>query len=153
MTSGETDHVRAQSPDSALEKIDRERLERLRQLAAAVPQEIGAHLRALDKEWDIERVLEANASALTILAVSLAAVKSRKWLILAGIVPGFLLQHALQGWCPPIEIFRRMGVRTRKEIDIERTALKALRGDFVPVPDTTNSAGAAEWALTTARSR
>ena len=43
---------------------------------------------------------------------------------------GFLLQHALQGWCPPVPVFRRLGVRTTAEIDRERYALKALRGDF-----------------------
>jgi len=45
-------------------------------------------------------------------------------------VLSFLFQHAVQGWCPPVPVFRRMGVRTRKEIDREKYALKALRGDF-----------------------
>ncbi|HEV2173318.1 MAG TPA: hypothetical protein VGR71_07115, partial [Nitrospira sp.] len=45
-------------------------------------------------------------------------------------VAGFLLQHAVQGWCPTISLFRRLGVRTTQEIDHERYALKALRGDF-----------------------
>ena len=45
-------------------------------------------------------------------------------------VGGFLLQHAVQGWCPPVPVFRRLGVRTQTEIDEERYALKALRGDF-----------------------
>ena len=30
----------------------------------------------------------------------------------------------------PFEVFRRLGARTRGEIDAERTAIKALRGDF-----------------------
>jgi len=45
----------------------------------------------------------------------------------------FCLQHALQGWCPPLTLFRRLGIRTQREIDDERTALKALRGDFADV--------------------
>ena len=40
------------------------------------------------------------------------------------------LQHAVQGWCPPLAVWRRLGVRTQSEIDEERYALKALRGDF-----------------------
>jgi hypothetical protein len=40
------------------------------------------------------------------------------------------LQHATQGWCPPVPVFRRLGIRTQTEIDHERYALKALRGDF-----------------------
>jgi hypothetical protein len=46
------------------------------------------------------------------------------------VVAGFLLQHALQGWCPPLPVLRRLGVRTADEINQERYALKALRGDF-----------------------
>lgn len=42
----------------------------------------------------------------------------------------FLLMHAVQGWCPPIPVLRRFGVRTTFEIDRERNALKALRGDY-----------------------
>ena len=34
---------------------------------------------------------------------------------------------------PPVPILRRLGVRTAREIDIERYALKALRGDFGPL--------------------
>jgi hypothetical protein len=49
-------------------------------------------------------------------------------------VATFLLQHALQGWCPPVPLFRSLGVRTASEIDEERYALKALRGDFEDVP-------------------
>jgi hypothetical protein len=35
-----------------------------------------------------------------------------------------------QGRCPPLSVLRRRGVRTRREIEAERCALKALRGDF-----------------------
>ena len=45
----------------------------------------------------------------------------------------FLLQHALQGWCPPLPLLRRLGVRTQAEIERERYALKAIRGDFAGV--------------------
>jgi hypothetical protein len=40
------------------------------------------------------------------------------------------LQHAVQGWCPPVPIFRRLGIRTQTKIDHERYALKVLRGDI-----------------------
>jgi hypothetical protein len=38
--------------------------------------------------------------------------------------------HGIQGWYPMIPLFRRMGFRSRKEIDREKFAMKALRGDF-----------------------
>lgn len=37
--------------------------------------------------------------------------------------PYHLLQHGLQGWCPPLPVLRRLGVRTRGEIDREKYAL------------------------------
>jgi hypothetical protein len=46
----------------------------------------------------------------------------------------FFGQHALQGWCLPVPLLRRLGVRTQREIERERFALKALRGDFDSVP-------------------
>jgi hypothetical protein len=54
----------------------------------------------------------------------------RRFAVIPLVVGGFLLQHAVQGWCPPLPIFRRYGFRTQYEIEQERYALKALRGDF-----------------------
>jgi hypothetical protein len=90
---------------------------------------------AIDREWDIERLLETNASSVVILGCALGAFVSRKFFVLPALVGGFLLQHAIQGWCPPVPLFRRLGVRTEREIDEERFALKALRGDFDHVRD------------------
>ncbi len=93
------------------------------------PDLINDRLEELDVEWDIERVLEANAAGLSLFGI-LMATRDRKWLILPFAVAGFLMQHALQGWCPPVPLFRKLGVRTTMEINKERYALKALRGDF-----------------------
>lgn len=38
--------------------------------------------------------------------------------------------HAVKGWSLGTVALRRMGFRTRQEIDREKYALKALRGDF-----------------------
>jgi hypothetical protein len=65
--------------------------------------------------------------------LALGKTVHRGWYALPAAVAAFLLQHALQGWCPPLPIFRRRGVRTAEEIQHERTALKALRGDFANV--------------------
>ena len=59
----------------------------------------------------------------------LAATMWKRWLVLPGLVGAFLFQHALQGWCPPVPVLRRLGYRTAREIETERVALKALRGD------------------------
>ncbi len=99
--------------------------------ATAGPAAITRRLAELDAEWDVERTLETNASTLTLIGLMLAATsKNPKWLALPFAVQAFLLQHALQGWCPPLPILRRLGFRTAEEINRERYALKALRGDF-----------------------
>jgi hypothetical protein len=103
-------------------------------LEGAPAAEIAQRLRALDQEWDVERLLQTNASLIVLLGLTLAATVSRKFLLLPAGVFGFFAQHALQGWCPPIPVFRRLGVRTQREIERERYALKALRGDFDSVP-------------------
>lgn len=102
---------------------------------------VGRRLEELDREWDIERMLEANASSLALLGIVLGATVSKKWLVLPAAVAGFLLQHALQGWCPPVPLLRRMGFRTRSEIDKEKYALKALRGDFQNVSQDRRESG------------
>lgn len=93
-------------------------------------EEIDDRLRELDGEWDVERVLEANASSLALGGI-LLSVFNKKLLFLSAAVLAFLHQHAQQGWCPPLPVLRRLGVRTRTEIEYERYALKLLRGDFV----------------------
>jgi hypothetical protein len=103
-------------------------------------EDIPARLKELDEEWDIERAIEFNASALAFSGVALAASSDdKRWLILPAMVTAFLFQHAVQGWCPPVPILRRLGFRTAYEIEEERQALKALRGDFAQV-DTSESA-------------
>ena len=107
-----------------------QQLEASLQRCAETPGEIDTRLRELDREWDIERAIEANASALAFGGIVLGATVDKRWLVLPAIVTGFLFQHAIQGWCPPIPILRRLGFRTAYEIEQERQALKALRGDF-----------------------
>jgi hypothetical protein len=116
------------------------------------PDQIDHRLRELDREWDIERTLEANASTLAFVGTALAATVDRRWLALPAIVTAFLFQHAVQGWCPPLPILRSLGFRTAREIDTERYALKALRGDFGPIgPGPHNRDTRASHALMAAR--
>lgn len=110
-------------------------------------ERIPSRLRELDAEWDIERTLEANASTLAFAGIVFGVTVDRRWLALPGIVTAFLFQHAVLGWCPPLPLLRRMGVRTAREIETERTALKALRGDF---SSGEGSQRDASWALTAA---
>lgn len=121
------------------------------QYYAMQPEQIEERLRELDQEWDVERTLEMNAAIACLTGVILGSTVSRKWYALSGIVAGFLFQHALQGWCPPLPLLRQMGVRTQEEIDHERYLLKAVRGDFTRIcmaKDTQSREAAAIEAIT-----
>jgi hypothetical protein len=97
--------------------------------------QIPLRLQELDDEWDIERAIQANAAGLAFAGLTLGVLGKSRWLLLPAIVTGFLFQHAIQGWCPPIPVLRRLGFRTAHEIEQERQALKLLRGDYKNVPD------------------
>ena len=107
----------------------------LARLKEAERIEIDARLAELDREWDIERVLNANAATIILVSVALAFAVNRRFLLLSTAVFTFFAQHALHGWCPPVPIMRRYGIRTMREIERERYALKALRGDFERVTE------------------
>ena len=102
---------------------------------------IRRRLDELDREWDIERYLETMAPTFSLAGLVLGLTKNRLWLLVPAVVQTFFLQHALQGWCPPVPVLRRLGVRTMDEINEERYALKALRGDFENVDTVTGLSG------------
>jgi hypothetical protein len=113
-------------------RIEQEMVERIAHFSEH-PNEIAARLDELDREWDIERAIEANASAIALIGIGLGATGDRRWFMLPALVAAFLFQHATEGWCPPGPVLRRLGFRTADEINQERYALKAIRGDFEPV--------------------
>jgi hypothetical protein len=125
------DRVRRHGPEKANEEILREMRERVAWYANRPQDEVERRLEELDHEWSIERVLELNAAMVSLAGLVVLGTKvDRRWLVLPGVAAGFLLQHAVSGWCPPVSLFRRMKFRTRKEIDAEKFALRVQRGDF-----------------------
>jgi len=130
---GEADPVRANTTPDTLRNIDTSIEEKILFYSTQPKEVISRRIQQLDREWDIERWIETNASSLALTGLILGLTKSRKYLLLTGTVLSFLLMHAVQGWCPPVPLLRKMGVRTRSEIDREKFALKVLRGDFQDV--------------------
>jgi hypothetical protein len=130
---GEVDPVRANTTPDTLRNIDTSIEEKILFYSTQPKEVIARRIQQLDREWDIERWIETNASSLALTGLVLGLTKSRKYLLLTGTVLSFLLMHAVQGWCPPVPLLRKMGVRTRSEIDREKFALKVLRGDFQDV--------------------
>jgi hypothetical protein len=144
------DRVPAHTPERANAAIRRETEERVHYYARN-PHLIGERLEQLDREWDIERMLEANAAVAAFTGVALAVTVDKRWLALPALVAGFLFQHALQGWCPPLPVLRAKGFRTSREIETERNALKALRGDFDRLVKTEDRDSSGRAALDAAR--
>ena len=123
-TRSSLDRVRSSTASHVNEEIDLQTDLNIHHYKGKSRAEILDRIQMLDKEWDIERVLEVNASTLALSGLILGLTKNRKWLFLPGIILPFLLQHGLQGWCPPLPLLRRLGIRTRGEIDREKYALK-----------------------------
>lgn len=124
------DRVRKNTAAEQNRNIDNEIREKIAQYSSLDKDAITNRIKELDKEWDIERALEVNMSSVALTGIALSAFHNRRWLILPALVLGFFAQHAIQGWCPPLPLFRKLGYRTRAEIDREKYALKVMRGDF-----------------------
>jgi hypothetical protein len=127
------DRVRANSVPEVNRRIDEQIERNIRHYAGQTKEEIYRRIQDLDREWDIERVLETMASSFSLTGIVLGSTVSKRWFLLPTVVLSFLLLHAIQGWCPPLAILRTLGIRTREEIARERYALKALAGDFAGI--------------------
>jgi hypothetical protein len=144
--------VRRQTRMSVQEAIDEKTRRNIRGYAAQTRVVLDERIAGLDRERDMEQVLEMNASILAFTGALLGTTIDKRFFVLPAVVLGFLTQHALTGWCPPVPIFRRIGVRTRSEIDQEKFALKALRGDFREVREAPRDV-APEYAFSAASHR
>lgn len=131
-----TTRVEQHTDEAVNEQIRRRTEQSISYVGRQGRYEISRRLEDLDHEWDMERTLEANAASIALLGLGLGTFVNRRLFLLPAMVAGFLLQHAVQGWCPPVPFFRRLGFRTAREIDSERYALKAIRGDFDNLPAT-----------------
>lgn len=136
MIPSTTTRVEQHTDEAINEEIRQQTEQTIRHIARQGRYGMTRRLEKLDEEWDMERTLEANAASIALVGLGLGAFVNRRFFILPAVVAGFLLQHAVQGWCPPVPIFRRLGFRTAREINVERYALKAIRGDFDDLPVT-----------------
>jgi hypothetical protein len=144
IAAGETiDRVRSNTDPGINQWLDEQTRANVEFYGRQSKEVISRRIEELDQEWDMERYLEMNASALAFSGLMLGLLGTRKWFVVPSLVLPFLFLHAVQGWCPPVRFFRKRGVRTRKEIDAEKYALKVLRGDYDALSLTPDSAGRA----------
>jgi hypothetical protein len=115
-------------------KIDKKLIENISKYLNDSKEDISRRIDQLNKEWDTERVLEANASALIFIGTVLGYIFNAWFFLICGFISFYLLMHALEGWCPPLPLIRKLGVRSVYEICTEKMILKHLRGDFNDLP-------------------
>jgi hypothetical protein len=124
------DRIRARSSEKINADIERRAVEEIEKYSSENKAVISQRINELDREWDIDRAVMIVFSLLSPISVTLGVKKDRKWFGLFALQLSFLVLHAARGWCPPTPLLRRMGFRSRFEIDAEKYALKTLRGDF-----------------------
>lgn len=127
------DRVRAHSPGGINRRIDATIEGTVAQLSRQGRDAIVKRLTELDREWDLDRALIAAYAVFggaTYLGGLARYAKRRPFaprrkglLFLVGAQIGFLMVHATAGWCPPVPLLRRLGFRTKTEIEAERFAL------------------------------
>jgi hypothetical protein len=136
------DRVRANTWPPVNDRLDLEAQLRLREVAASTStDEVTRRITRLDDEWDFDRVLEPEAAVMGLIGLAAGVGIDKRLLVLPGVVATMLLLHSTHGWYPWLALFRRVGVRTRDEIDRERYGLKAVRGDFATLPPADSAAG------------
>ena len=123
------DRVRTHTAEDVLRRIDEQTTAHLEHYASAAPDEVNRRLDELDREWDTDRVIELEASLMGLFGLALGVLRPAL-LTFPMFVGSAVLLHALTGRYPLLPLFRHMGLRTAREINRERYALKALRGDF-----------------------
>jgi hypothetical protein len=135
------DRVRGHTAEAVLQRIDEQTAAHLAHYASADAEATQRRLEELDREWDTDRAIELEASVMGLVGLALGVSVRSALLALPMAVGSAVLLHALTGWYPLLPLFRRMGVRTAREIQRERYALKALRGDFADMERATPTAG------------
>jgi len=108
--------------------------QRLACLADAGPAAIDDRLAELDRERSAGRMAKGTLGVVTLVGCVLAAVHSLWWLVLPGIACLFLLQYMFTRRALLTAAFQAAGYRCSTDIDHEKFALRALRGDFKHVP-------------------
>lgn len=87
-------------------------------------------IQALEDEWDLEKAGTMLLSGAGLLGLVMGLIGSPRWRLLAWAAVPLLFLHGRGQWKSAEGLLRPMGFRPRREIQEEKYALKALRGDF-----------------------
>lgn len=107
---------------------------RLKSVIEAGPEAIAKRLDHLDREWSVGRVVKAGVGVSVLAGIALGIFVHPGWFALAAIPGLFLAQYLFTRRSILGEMLHGTGMRSGAEIDAERVALRALRGDFQKLP-------------------
>jgi len=109
--------------------------QRLACLADAGQQAITERLEEIEREWSAGRATKATIGVIVVVGLALTGLTASPWWLSLPTIGGLLLLQYLftrSSWLGAT--FHEMGFRSGAEIDQEKFALKALRGDFRHLP-------------------
>ncbi len=134
------DRVRDHSAQIVNQRIAERTRDRIDHIVHEGRDAIARRLERLDDEWDVDRALMVNFAIVGGAAYAAGIYRytqrpwfgrrRKGWLQFFTVQLGFLLYHGTVGWCPPLAVFRRLGVRTKSEIEAERRALLNALGSL-----------------------
>ncbi len=109
------------------------------------PEEIDTRLAQLDHEWDSAQAAAAASVGMSLASLASAFTRRGRWAVLpfTALQAVLVKQAFLTGDSALTRFAGHCGLRTRRQIESERYALKALRGDFQNLPASPESRGVA----------
>jgi hypothetical protein len=125
------DRVRAHASEVVNARLDRVTAANLDR-GAEEPEFARQRLAEIEHEWDLDRAIMVWFAAMGAAALNLGLRRDRRWRFPLSAQIAFLLLHSFVGWCPPASLLRRLGFRTRQEIEAERTGLLAAAAGLSP---------------------
>lgn len=108
--------------------------QRLHRLAECGPSAIDERLSDIEQEWSAGRAAKVAIGIAVLIGMGLGLSLGGWWYSVPVIGGLLLLQYLFSRTSWLGKVFHESGMRSGQEIDQERFALKALRGDFAALP-------------------
>jgi hypothetical protein len=116
--------------------------ENVRYFTSLGPDAVSDRLRELDAEWGQERALTTVLTGLSAFGLVMGLFGSRTLRLLTWMATPLLFAYSIGKWAPSSGPKAWHGLRTRKEIEEEKYAFKAWRGDFLGIGEGEEEASA-----------
>lgn len=130
----ETSTAKSQEKENKAQEKDQPKkdksFEQIKEFAHKGKAKISKRLQEIENEWDIERIIHLHLSGVTITGALLGFFVDKRWFALPAVAAAVLVLHSMKGFAPQIPLLRKLGFRTRDEINREKYSLRAMRGDF-----------------------